>query len=173
MPGFDDIRVVFDATSAGAHLKHWEALRDNGVRMLDLTPAAVGPFCVPVVKPRGQRRLCQCRSFRAGHPATPGPQAQLGRRAELAGSAPAQLSGSCPICRRRIANTRHCLGTRHCFGTRHYRDTNQSQPRCPDHGPCRLRIRWHRRCMCNRQRRAARREAQMRRVRPPSNGVAS
>ena len=49
MPGFDDIRLVFDATSAGAHLKHWEALRDNGVRMLDLTPAAVGPFCVPVV----------------------------------------------------------------------------------------------------------------------------
>ena len=49
MPGFDDIRLVFDATSAGAHLKHWEALRDTGVRMLDLTPAAIGPFCVPVV----------------------------------------------------------------------------------------------------------------------------
>ncbi len=49
MPGFGDIRLVFDATSAGAHLKHWEALRHTGVRMLDLTPAAVGPFCVPVV----------------------------------------------------------------------------------------------------------------------------
>ncbi|HEY2502301.1 MAG TPA: acetaldehyde dehydrogenase (acetylating) [Mycobacterium sp.] len=49
MPGFDDIRLVFDATSAGAHLKHWDALRDKDVRMLDLTSAAIGPFCVPVV----------------------------------------------------------------------------------------------------------------------------
>ena len=49
MPGFDDIRLVFDATSAGAHARHWEVLRHNGVRVLDLTPAAIGPFCVPVV----------------------------------------------------------------------------------------------------------------------------
>lgn len=49
LPGFDKIRLVFDATSAEAHLKHWEVLRHNGVRVLDLTPAAVGPFCVPVV----------------------------------------------------------------------------------------------------------------------------
>nr|WP_096291278.1 acetaldehyde dehydrogenase (acetylating) [Mycobacterium ahvazicum] len=49
LPGFDQIRLVFDATSAEAHLRHWEALRHNGVRVLDLTPAAVGPFCVPVV----------------------------------------------------------------------------------------------------------------------------
>jgi acetaldehyde dehydrogenase (acetylating) len=49
LPNFDDIRLVFDATSAGAHIKHWEVLRDTGVRMLDLTPAAIGPFCVPVV----------------------------------------------------------------------------------------------------------------------------
>jgi len=49
LPGFEQIRLVFDATSAEAHLKHWEALRPTGVRVLDLTPAAVGPFCVPVV----------------------------------------------------------------------------------------------------------------------------
>ena len=49
MPHFDDIRLVFDATSAGAHTKHWELLRDRDVRVLDLTPAAIGPFCVPVV----------------------------------------------------------------------------------------------------------------------------
>ncbi|WP_193376500.1 acetaldehyde dehydrogenase (acetylating) [Mycobacterium sp. UM_CSW] len=49
MPGFDQIRLVFDATSAEAHVKHWEALRHTGVRVLDLTPAAIGPFCVPVV----------------------------------------------------------------------------------------------------------------------------
>ncbi len=49
MPGFEQIRLVFDATSADAHVKHWEALRHTGVRVLDLTPAAIGPFCVPVV----------------------------------------------------------------------------------------------------------------------------
>jgi acetaldehyde dehydrogenase (acetylating) len=48
-PEFADIRLVFDATSAEAHVKHWEALRDTGVRVLDLTPAAIGPFCIPVV----------------------------------------------------------------------------------------------------------------------------
>ena len=49
MPHFDDIGLVFDATSAGAHVKHWQVLRHTGVRVLDLTPAAIGPFCVPVV----------------------------------------------------------------------------------------------------------------------------
>ena len=49
MPGFGDIRLVFDATSAGAHTRHWDLLRHTGVRVVDLTPAAIGPFCVPVV----------------------------------------------------------------------------------------------------------------------------
>jgi acetaldehyde dehydrogenase len=49
MPEFHDVRLVFDATSASAHAEHWESLRDSGVRVLDLTPAAIGPFCVPVV----------------------------------------------------------------------------------------------------------------------------
>ena len=49
MPQFGDIRLVFDATSASAHVHHWDKLRDRDIRVLDLTPAAVGPFCVPVV----------------------------------------------------------------------------------------------------------------------------
>lgn len=49
MPHFADIRLVFDATSAAAHRTNWARLQPTGVRMLDLTPAAVGPYCVPVV----------------------------------------------------------------------------------------------------------------------------
>ena len=49
LPGFDDIRVVFDATSAGAHRANAAALAGRGIRMVDLTPAADGPFVVPAV----------------------------------------------------------------------------------------------------------------------------
>ena len=49
MPNFGDIKLVFDATSATAHHINWAKLRETGVRMLDLTPASIGPFCVPVV----------------------------------------------------------------------------------------------------------------------------
>ena len=49
MSNFGDIKLVFDATSAGAHRANWAKLRDTGVRELDLTPASIGPFCVPVV----------------------------------------------------------------------------------------------------------------------------
>jgi acetaldehyde dehydrogenase len=48
-PDLDEIRFVFDATSAGAHLHNWKALQGRGVTMIDLTPAAVGPFIVPPV----------------------------------------------------------------------------------------------------------------------------
>ncbi|WP_349608503.1 MULTISPECIES: acetaldehyde dehydrogenase (acetylating) [Cupriavidus] len=51
LPVFDDIDFVFDATSAGAHVKNDALLRQRkpGLRMIDLTPAAIGPYCVPVV----------------------------------------------------------------------------------------------------------------------------
>ncbi|NKZ11304.1 acetaldehyde dehydrogenase (acetylating) [Mycolicibacterium septicum DSM 44393] len=49
MPEFAGVKLVFDATSAGAHRANWARLADHGVRMIDLTPAAVGPYCVPVV----------------------------------------------------------------------------------------------------------------------------
>ncbi|MHA6691405.1 acetaldehyde dehydrogenase (acetylating) [Devosia sp. A449] len=46
---YPDIRVVFDATSAGAHRHHNEALQADGKQVIDLTPAAVGPFIIPAV----------------------------------------------------------------------------------------------------------------------------
>lgn len=49
MPGFPDVRLVFDATSAGAHMRHHEMLKDHDLQMIDLTPAAIGPFVVPSV----------------------------------------------------------------------------------------------------------------------------
>ena len=49
MKAFDDIRVVFDATSAKAHVRNAEALRPHGKKVIDLTPAAIGPYIVPVV----------------------------------------------------------------------------------------------------------------------------
>lgn len=51
MPEFTDLQVVFDATSASAHKANEAALRAAcpDIRLIDLTPAAIGPYCVPVV----------------------------------------------------------------------------------------------------------------------------
>lgn len=51
MPEFSGIDVVFDATSAGAHRHNEAFLRSHkeNLQMIDLTPAAIGPYCVPVV----------------------------------------------------------------------------------------------------------------------------
>jgi acetaldehyde/propanal dehydrogenase len=45
----DGIRIAFDATSAYVHHEHARRLREQGVAVIDLTPAAVGPYCVPPV----------------------------------------------------------------------------------------------------------------------------
>lgn len=49
MPGFTDIEILFDATSASAHATHAITLAQHGKRLIDLTPAAIGPFVVPAV----------------------------------------------------------------------------------------------------------------------------
>ncbi|MCT7325040.1 acetaldehyde dehydrogenase (acetylating) [Ralstonia mojiangensis] len=51
LPVFNEIDIVFDATSASAHVKNDAILRQllPSIRMVDLTPAAIGPYCVPVV----------------------------------------------------------------------------------------------------------------------------
>jgi acetaldehyde dehydrogenase len=49
MAHFHEIDIVFDATSAAAHRRHNEALLGHGKRVVDLTPAAVGPYMIPPV----------------------------------------------------------------------------------------------------------------------------
>ncbi len=45
----DIVDIIFDATSAGAHIHNAEVAKKLGKQMLDLTPAAIGPFIVPTV----------------------------------------------------------------------------------------------------------------------------
>lgn len=51
MDEFADIEIVFDATSASSHIQNDQLLRQHkpDIVMVDLTPAAIGPYCVPVV----------------------------------------------------------------------------------------------------------------------------
>jgi acetaldehyde dehydrogenase len=57
LPVFAEIDIVFDATSAGAHVRNDAFLRElkPEMRLVDLTPAAIGPYCIPVVN--GQAHL--------------------------------------------------------------------------------------------------------------------
>ena len=45
----DGIRIAFDATSAYVHQHYSDLLTARGVTVIDLTPAAIGPLCVPTV----------------------------------------------------------------------------------------------------------------------------
>jgi acetaldehyde dehydrogenase len=49
MSEFGSIEIVFDATSAAAHKRHDEVLRQHGKTIIDLTPAAIGPYVIPSV----------------------------------------------------------------------------------------------------------------------------
>jgi acetaldehyde/propanal dehydrogenase len=45
----DEVQICFDATSAYVHAENSRKLTALGVLMIDLTPAAIGPYCVPPV----------------------------------------------------------------------------------------------------------------------------
>ena len=45
----DGVQIVFDATSAYVHAENSRKVNAQGAMMIDLTPAAIGPFCVPPV----------------------------------------------------------------------------------------------------------------------------
>jgi acetaldehyde/propanal dehydrogenase len=56
----DGIQIAFDATSAYVHAENSRRLNALGVMMIDLTPAAIGPYCVPPVNLRehvGKREM--------------------------------------------------------------------------------------------------------------------
>ncbi|BDB29632.1 acetaldehyde dehydrogenase (acetylating) (plasmid) [Cupriavidus sp. P-10] len=49
LDAFRGIDIVFDATSASAHARHNEVLQRAGVQVIDLTPAAIGPYVIPAI----------------------------------------------------------------------------------------------------------------------------
>ena len=56
----DGVQIVFDATSAYVHAENSRKVTAQGAMMIDLTPAAIGPYCVPPVNLRehvGKREM--------------------------------------------------------------------------------------------------------------------
>ncbi|MGB0575996.1 MAG: acetaldehyde dehydrogenase (acetylating) [Alphaproteobacteria bacterium] len=49
MDVFKEVEILFDATSAKAHAYHDKIARQHGKQIIDMTPAAIGPYVVPVV----------------------------------------------------------------------------------------------------------------------------
>ncbi|MFC3106591.1 acetaldehyde dehydrogenase (acetylating) [Undibacterium arcticum] len=67
----DDIRIAFDATSAYVHAENSRKLNELGVLMLDLTPAAIGPYCVPSVNlPESTKGITNLNMVTCGGQAT-------------------------------------------------------------------------------------------------------
>jgi len=68
----DDIRIAFDSTSAYVHPENARKLQELGVLMIDLTPAAIGEYCVPPVNLDAQigRRAANVNLVTCGGQAT-------------------------------------------------------------------------------------------------------
>lgn len=72
MEGFDEIDIIFDATSAQAHISNAAKLQAYGKRLVDLTPAAIGPPVIPPVNLRSLlgKRLANVNMVTCGGQAT-------------------------------------------------------------------------------------------------------
>ncbi len=71
MPEFKDIKIIFDATSAKAHQYNYNKIKAfPGKKMVDLTPAALGPFLVPAVNFEGVKDLDNVNMVTCGGQAT-------------------------------------------------------------------------------------------------------
>jgi acetaldehyde dehydrogenase len=70
LPNFEEISVIFDATSAKAHAAHAAILEPLGKRLVDLTPAALGPFVVPAVNLDEHRHAANVNMVTCGGQAT-------------------------------------------------------------------------------------------------------
>jgi len=55
----DNIQIVFDATSAYVHAENSQKVTAQGALMIDLTPAAIGPYCVPPVNLSAHLDQCE------------------------------------------------------------------------------------------------------------------
>lgn len=58
----EQIQIAFDATSAYVHAENARKLNELGVMMIDLTPAAIGPLCVPTVNLREHAQRAEMRA---------------------------------------------------------------------------------------------------------------
>ena len=45
----EPVDLIFDCTSAMAHIKHWELIKKTDIKVIDMTPSGIGLSIVPVV----------------------------------------------------------------------------------------------------------------------------
>jgi acetaldehyde dehydrogenase len=71
MKEWNDIKIIFDATSAKAHNYNWSRIKDHSDKVvIDLTPAAIGPYTVPPVNMKLEDKLRNYNMVTCGGQAT-------------------------------------------------------------------------------------------------------